>query len=768
MSTISTTTNAPRAGGRVCTVGKSLVFAAGLLALSAGCSSARRGLAVMNAAGGEATKSGLAELRVQRARLARRRRVIFNNDGCDALYFPANQAPTPANFLGVRTRPLLGSDVTTVSYCTISSGFGNFTHRTRVGSVLTRDMPFWKGHRNITRFLIARGTDPLALVVDFCRQNRLECFWSMRMNDTHDQSDRPGKPYPLFPKWKRQHPEWLVGSLAHPPPYGAWSAADYGRRPVREMAYAFIREVCRNYDIDGIELDFLRHPCYFKSVAYGGKASRRECAAMTGLLRRVRALTERIGLERGRPILVSARVPTSPAYARAIGLDIREWLRQGLVDFLIGSDYFRLQSWADWARLGREYGVPMAAGLSESRVQGETRFQRQSRESYCARALRAWRAGLNAVYIFNVYNASAPFLRDIGNPEKLDTRDKLYFATVRDGSPAAYLAGGNAYRELPVLTPSHPWQLEPGRERTLTLVLGDSPAAAGKRAGGVRAACHIRLPGGIPGDALEFTVNGVEMKTGIRTGDWLDYPVVPLCLHRGKNRFGFRLRKTLGEKKTNGWDVEYRCDHRLAYPKQLPWRRAFAPCRFTEEIRNGALYFADDARGPEACPALVYPWKITPETRVVVEARCRVLRSTAPAAVCIRVSNGRNTEILTLEPGRIGLRNARLHVPFPTTEGFHTYRIVIDGHDIQVFADGKLRLDGHGRFTAPAGDRRTWIPLIYGLEDWNRCCLLFGSGSGPGTGAALWRFIRFRTDRRVALLEDFVLGIDYFPFQAKP
>ncbi len=297
----------------------------------------------------------LAVYRHARAESARRRRVIFNNDGCDALYFPSNLEPTPENFLGVRTRPLLGSDVTTISYCTISSGFGNFTHRTRIGHILTRDMPFWKGHRNITSQLIALNTDPLALVVNFAHEHGLECFWSMRMNDTHDRAHRPDKPYPLFPKLKKEHPDWLIGSLDNPPPYGPWTAVDYGRREVRELAYRFIEEVCRNYDVDGVELDFLRHPCYFKSAAYGGKATAAECAAMTDLLRRVRAMTEDVGLRRSRPLLISVRVPDSPDYARDIGLDIREWMRQGLADIFIGSGYFRLDSWENWAKLGKRY-----------------------------------------------------------------------------------------------------------------------------------------------------------------------------------------------------------------------------------------------------------------------------------------------------------------------------------------------------------------------------------------------------------------------------
>ena len=88
-----------------------------------------------------------------------------------------------------RTLPLLGSQVDSIFYCTLSSGFGLFTHNTKVGEVFNKKVgivPY-----NITRELIDKGTDPLQIMVEFCRKNGIEIFWSMRMNDTHDVSHKP-------------------------------------------------------------------------------------------------------------------------------------------------------------------------------------------------------------------------------------------------------------------------------------------------------------------------------------------------------------------------------------------------------------------------------------------------------------------------------------------------------------------------------------------------------------------------------------------------
>jgi hypothetical protein len=54
----------------------------------------------------------LEQLRQQRQQIARRpRRVLFNNDGCDCLYFPRDQKATVDSFLARRTADLAGTHV---------------------------------------------------------------------------------------------------------------------------------------------------------------------------------------------------------------------------------------------------------------------------------------------------------------------------------------------------------------------------------------------------------------------------------------------------------------------------------------------------------------------------------------------------------------------------------------------------------------------------------------------------------------------------------
>ena len=156
---------------------------------------------------------------------------------------------------------------------------------------------------------------------------------------------------------------------------------------------SFFKEVCENYDVDGVELDFLRHFELFKTVGQGGIASQKQLDMLTDMVRKIRIVTEDAGMKRGNPILVLTRVPTSPEYAKKAGVDIERWIDEGLVDIVVGSCYFRLDFWENFAKLGRDKNVKMYAGLSESRVRKEhPMLVRQQNAVFRARAAAAWKS----------------------------------------------------------------------------------------------------------------------------------------------------------------------------------------------------------------------------------------------------------------------------------------------------------------------------------------------------------------------------------------
>ncbi|MGI6541489.1 MAG: family 10 glycosylhydrolase [Limnochordia bacterium] len=467
----------------------------------------------------------LETLRRWRSELAHRtRRIIFNNDGNDVL--GQAPAPTPDGALLPRTYPLAVSQVDAIFYCPWKVGIVNTTRKTDIGHTLLNH----PNKNNITGALIEQGVDSLQVMVDFGKRYDIEVFWSLRMNDTHDAGD--GYEYAF--KFKDEHPEYLVSTRDSQPWVGRWSAWDYGRSEVRDMVYNIVAEVVRNYDIDGIELDFFRHPQLFKSVSWGEQVTQTELDMITDLMRRIRTLTEEAGLQRGRPILVAIRVPDSIEFCRAYGIDLQTWLAEGLFDILTTTDYFQLNPWEYTVELGRKYGVAVYAGLSQSRIAAE--LDRNAIETYRARASSAWRAGVDGVYMFNIFNPLLPHFQELGDPLRLQKANKIYTLNYVNNytrsartveSPNTWVIGGAQYVNTPLLSPRNP-QLVRNPVR-LELDVADQ---VGEKA---TVLLRLQVRSAKTGSELAVRLNGQPLGVGTVAAGWLQYPVDPALLKQGQN-----------------------------------------------------------------------------------------------------------------------------------------------------------------------------------------------------------------------------------------
>ena len=483
---------------------------------------------------GEKADAGLEALRAKRREAAqRKRRVIYNNDGNET--FRKVREVSVEAFLKPRTTGIEGSQVDAISYCT-GHAWGLFGHGTKIGTVLdVKESPGETTQlfgNNLTREYLQAGLDPLRMIVDFGHANKMEVFWSMRMNDTHDGGDKTpyGKALFAYNRLKNEHPEFLVGTRENPPANGSWSAVDYANPAVRDHTFRFMQEVCQNYDIDGIDLDFFRHRVFFKSTANGKDATPEEVAAMTDLMRRIRRMTEEEGLKRGRPILVIMRVPDSAAYAKAAGLDIEEWLKEGLLDLMVVSSYIQLNPWEVSVALGHKYGVPVYPSLDEARLKDEDSqaLRYRSELGLRGRALNAWKAGVDGIYTFNFFDPASRLWRELGDPDVLAKLDKDYFASFRGvGAPAG--VPHESYITLPTLNPGAPLKIEAGGANETQFRCGDDPDRIGK------ATLRLRFKAPAETGLLSVALNGTPLANPRQEKDWLAFDLDPKTLKSGPN-----------------------------------------------------------------------------------------------------------------------------------------------------------------------------------------------------------------------------------------
>ena len=500
------------------------------------------------------------ELRTLRKQAAdRQRRVIFNNDGNEPVYLCKNT--TAEELLSHRTTPLIGSQVDSLFYCTWSSGFGLFTHGTKVGQVMDSKEGLFS--KNMTAEMLAAGTDPLRVMVDFGHKNGMEVFWSFRLNDTHDGSATDYGPIMFRAnRLKQEHPEWLNGSPTSKPKFGAWSSVDFTRPEIRDLAFRYVEEVCQNYDVDGVELDFFRHPVFFKRAAVSGtECNDEERGLMTDLLRRIRAMTETVGLKRGKPLLVAVRVPDSVEYCRAIGLDLERWLAEGQVDLLIASGYFQLNDWSYSVKLAHKHGVKVYPSFDESRVRDPDALKlRRTLGTYRGRALTAWNEGADGLYLFNSFNPSSPIWRELGSPDKLALLDQDYFASIR-GLGAA--AGGTFphadFMHIPQLNPARPLAIKPGVPAQTRFNVGGNPVG-----GKAKVTLRLQFKETVSPEDLSAMLNGQVLTNAKVQGNWLEFSLEPKAVKPGANEVQVSLAAN-AKAKTVAW-TDLHCAVRFPKP----------------------------------------------------------------------------------------------------------------------------------------------------------------------------------------------------------
>lgn len=370
-----------------------------------------------------------------------KRRIIMNNDGNDARGLKEGEEKTPDSFLARRTTALAGSQVDAIFYCT--GVFNLYTQRSEETEL--------RGHGDKEQLdwaweLTKLGTDSLKVMTEFGHQHHMEVFWSMRMNDTHDSKDDA-----LLCRWKQDHPEFLMGSRGEKFPHGGgrWSAVNYGLPEVRDKVLRIFTDVCSRYDVDGIEFDFYRHPVYFKPQMTGQPVTQAECDQMTDLVRRIRAMTVAEAVKRNRPLLIAVRVPDSMGFAKAIGLDVEQWLRNDLVDIVTGGGYFQFEPWENLAAVGKKYDVPVYACLSASRIVS-SKYPESGGEAMASlwqsEAAAAWKAGVDGVYTFNRFNPADDIFRTLGSLETLTKQAENFKPNPGDRKAVErWLKGGSKF-----------------------------------------------------------------------------------------------------------------------------------------------------------------------------------------------------------------------------------------------------------------------------------------------------------------------------------
>ena len=496
----------------------------------------------------QATSETTAAMRRARKKAAQRqRRIIYNDDGCHTRPFSS-----PDEFLSLRLKQLLGTQVDTICYCTGGGGLF-WGHIPKVGELIGEyvadtDAQYVKDICKSLRTLDELGTDPLALAVRFGHDNDMEVFWSYRMNNIEDSFAAWS-----HTRWKREHPEYLLGKpddwekYAYTDPRKWWAGLDFEHADVRAHVLSIFEDVCQRYDIDGVDMDFFRSPRFFTPTTDGLPVSDEQVAMMNDFMRRIRRATERIEIQRQRPLLITCRVPLSVERGLAIGLDIKTWLNEDLVDMLtFGGDLAPMAmapQLRTMAELAHRHGVPAYANIGGSGMQKGQGYVVP--EAWWAAAMNAWHAGVDGIYTFNLF-PTEPNVRysHLGSPNSLKGLDKLFAI---DPIEPKNLWGFN--RSGLVIPDRLPIILDPSGRHTVVLPVGEDIVANAPKDKSTQALLRLRFAGLVAGDYVVVRLNGqppliakpTAGLTATATVSWHEVPLNPDLVKAGDNRIAVEL-----------------------------------------------------------------------------------------------------------------------------------------------------------------------------------------------------------------------------------
>jgi hypothetical protein len=301
------------------------------------------------------------------------------------------------------------------------------------------------------------GIDSYQLMVDRAREHGLEVFASIRMNDVHmvELDDGEG---PYTDPFYRAHPEWRLLSECGRNAHGALGL-NYAIPEVRAHRLALMEELLRRYDLDGLDLDFQRGSPYFPSDRpdlewddsrwphYPRDLSEKGAPIMNQFLEEIRAMTERVGRERGRDFVLSARVPSTLSGCRRVGLDPVAWHQNGSLDFLTVSRFLQIYFDLPLEEFRRVLpGLPVHACIEHtvgaSYENGHGYSRNVSPEIYRGAIAAAYAQGAAGITLYNMFVFLGKGLdpdgkdwshlepkeifQEVGDPQTLEGTDKLY------------------------------------------------------------------------------------------------------------------------------------------------------------------------------------------------------------------------------------------------------------------------------------------------------------------------------------------------------
>ncbi|MDC0935364.1 hypothetical protein OAS39_03680 [Pirellulales bacterium] len=260
--------------------------------------------------------------------------VMYNNDG--DMSYPSMNTATATQILNDQVGTLAGTPVKTFMY-SIGSGSDILHYPTTVANnfgwrtTSLDNTPEWTDRVNNGKHYAQVGFDPFRVVGEKAKSMGMYFIPSYRMNDDHFVVDPLD--YPLTGEFWINNQDKTIGTS----PVAGYDYSNllaYSHQEVRDYRLAVINESIDRYSdiMDGYELDFNRFQIFFAPGTAQTNAN-----LMTDVVQQVRQRLDDVETQTGRSQYLFVRVPPALDNNDWSGLEVENWMQNGLVDVVIPS-----------------------------------------------------------------------------------------------------------------------------------------------------------------------------------------------------------------------------------------------------------------------------------------------------------------------------------------------------------------------------------------------------------------------------------------------
>lgn len=489
-------------------------------------------------------------------------KLMFYHDGRHPLIY-MYETPMQKEEYEQAVDELVGTPVEALMF-----GLGDgrtFLHDTKVGELWGHNVEKWGHHiwyrtRENLRSLLTQGLDPLRIVLERAHEKGM-LFYPVLLVQQGRGERGPGGAYGgdvRCSDFRFNNTHLEIGAVdGLKPGSNLAKCLDFAYQEVRDERFAILEETMTRYQIDGLELQLNYMPQYFKP-----SETEKNIPVMTGWVKRIKDRLRESSKEKGRPMELVVRVPASLEGCLSVGMDVKTWIEEGIVDAVVAQSYGGPELLDSESYVG---SFVEAAEGTDCRIYGGLHSNVDSDRVHEAsiEQIRGAACNLHACGVYGLYLAHWfgrwPYrdefygiLRELGHPDIMAPKDKHYFVMTEGGRH------GRPTGEPGIPSTQLPCPLAEGEERSVSFTISDDLPHWNQRGRVYEVILRIRLTEADDRDVYRIAMNGRELPDNLRRrinytyrmtairyrvfGYWFEYRLPPEHWPvRGKNAVNIKM-----------------------------------------------------------------------------------------------------------------------------------------------------------------------------------------------------------------------------------